>query len=360
MAAYAALVTDLCSRAYPTLTDYQLSLAVDHFISGIADTSFRDYLMRERARRPLEWQEAVRIAQASEAAHLSEPVHSNAATMLPRASSNSDGAIASTIAVNTAPRGNARDWPKENAHSPRSRQPRTDRDSEKQSRPLPKQEYSNSRDQATPGNPPPNEKTSGAMATSKPDLDSNRDKTKSNFVICFKCGKQRHITSSCRSDSKPPRCCYNCGGIGHRSELLFAKVYPAPTEPDSEILERSRIRRNRSPQLLTEAVIEGVRVHDALVDTKSAFSMVSESLYLKLPNRSPIQCFKKPASDIVCVGGASAEVKGNIDVPLQIAGVEVAHPLLVVSGLAFQILIGMDVYVLIRPRCYSVSRCHFS
>ena len=122
--------------------------------------------MRERARRPLEWQEAVRIAQASEAARISEPVHSNAAAMLPRASSNSGGAIASTIAVNTAPRGNARDWPKENAHSPRSRQPRTDHDSKKQSRPLPKQEYSNSRDQAIPRDPPPNEKISDAMATS--------------------------------------------------------------------------------------------------------------------------------------------------------------------------------------------------
>ena len=39
-------------------------------------------------------------------------------------------------------------------------------------------------------------------------------------------------------------------------------------------------------------------------------------------------------------------MKGYIDVPLQIAGVEVAHPLLVVSRLAFQILIGMDV---LRP-----------
>ena len=55
--------------------------------------------MRERARRPLKWQEAVRIAHASEAARLSEPVHSNAAATLPRESLMSVGAIASTIAV---------------------------------------------------------------------------------------------------------------------------------------------------------------------------------------------------------------------------------------------------------------------
>ena len=85
-------------------------------------------------------------------------------------------------------------------------------------------------------------------------------------------------------------------------------------------------------------------MHDALVDTGSAFSIMSESLYSQLPTRPPIQSFKKPASDIVGVGSASAEVKGYIDVPLQIAGVEVAHPLLLVSGLVF--LIGMDV---LRP-----------
>ena len=67
--------------------------------------------MRERARPPLEKQEAVCIAQASEAARLLEPVHSNA-TATSRASSSSGGAIASTIAVSTAPRGYARDRPK--------------------------------------------------------------------------------------------------------------------------------------------------------------------------------------------------------------------------------------------------------
>ena len=66
-------------------------------------------------------------------------------------------------------------------------------------------------------------------------------------------------------------------------------------------------------------------MHDALVDTGSAFSMVSESLYSQLPTRPPIQSFKKPAFDIVGVGGASAEVKGYIDVPFQIADVEIGH-----------------------------------
>ena len=45
-------------------TDTQLSLAVDHFIAGLADSSSREYLQRERAQRTLEWLKTVRIAQA--------------------------------------------------------------------------------------------------------------------------------------------------------------------------------------------------------------------------------------------------------------------------------------------------------
>ena len=54
IAAYSARITDLCSRAYADFTtEHQLSLAVDHFIAGMADISSRDYLQWERARRVL-------------------------------------------------------------------------------------------------------------------------------------------------------------------------------------------------------------------------------------------------------------------------------------------------------------------
>ena len=80
IAAYAARTTELCLLAYPNFsTKDQLSLAVDYFISGVADVSSRDYLQRDRACRTLEWQVAIRIAQASEAARLSDYVHLAAA-----------------------------------------------------------------------------------------------------------------------------------------------------------------------------------------------------------------------------------------------------------------------------------------
>ena len=48
-------------------TKAQLSLAVFHFIAGLADLSSREYLQREQAKRTLEWLKTVQIAQASEA-----------------------------------------------------------------------------------------------------------------------------------------------------------------------------------------------------------------------------------------------------------------------------------------------------
>ena len=51
---YAARTTDLTTRAYPKFsTENQLNIAVEHFIAGLRDTSTRDYLRRDRARRSI-------------------------------------------------------------------------------------------------------------------------------------------------------------------------------------------------------------------------------------------------------------------------------------------------------------------
>ena len=72
MAAYAARTTKLCSHAYAEIsTKAKLSLAVEHFIAGLANLILREYLHSERAQRTLELHKTVRIAQTSEAARLS-------------------------------------------------------------------------------------------------------------------------------------------------------------------------------------------------------------------------------------------------------------------------------------------------
>ena len=107
-------------------------------------------------------------------------------------------------------------------------------------------------------------------------------------------------------------------------------------------------------QLFSDAVIDGVLIRDALVETGSAYSMVISAHYDRLPTRPAINSFKNSAPDIVGIGGASAKVVGYVEVPLLIAGFEVAHPLLVVSELPFAMLIGMDV---LRPHAASFSVC---
>ena len=110
----------------------------------------------------------------------------------------------------------------------------------------------------------------------------------------------------------------------------------------------------RVAQLFSNAVIDGVLIRDALVDTGSAFSMVSSTLYNRLPTRPAINSFKNSAPDIVGVGGASAEVVTYVEVPLLITGFEVTHPLLVVLELPFAMLIGINV---LRPHAASFSVC---
>ena len=83
--------------------------------------------------------------------------------------------------------------------------------------------------------------------------------------------------------------------------------------------------------------------------------MLCSVLYDQLLIRSAICSFSKSAPDIVRVSGACAEVRGYVDVPLQIAGIEIAHPLLVITSLAFTLLIVMDI---LQPHAGKLSLSH--
>ena len=96
-------------------------------------------------------------------------------------------------------------------------------------------------------------------------------------------------------------------------------------------------------QVFAPASIAGLRITDALIDTGLAFSMLSSAMYARLRDAPMILPFTRAAPDVVGVGGASAEIRGNVDAPVDVAGVTVHHPLLVVEGLAFSLLIGTDI-----------------
>ena len=61
----------MCARRLtPRSRRRQLSLAVDHFIAGLADITTRDYLLHDRACCSLSWQKVLQMEQACEASRL--------------------------------------------------------------------------------------------------------------------------------------------------------------------------------------------------------------------------------------------------------------------------------------------------
>ena len=72
--------------------------------------------------------------------------------------------------------------------------------------------------------------------------------------------------------------------------------------------------------------------------------MLSSAMYIRLRNPPAVQPFTRAAFDVVGVGGASAEIRGYVDAPVELSGTTVHHPLLFVEGLALPLLIGTDVF----------------
>ena len=90
----------------------------------------------------------------------------------------------------------------------------------------------------------------------------------------------------------------------------------------------------KAAQIFTGAVIGGVRIGEAQIDTGSAFLMLSVAMHSRLPSAPPIQPFTRAAPDIVGVGGANAEIRGYVDMFVEIVCDAVRHPLLVGEGIA--------------------------
>ena len=121
------------------------------------------------------------------------------------------------------------------------------------------------------------------------------------------------------------------------------RVAQAKLQESSSTSNAVAIAGKGAEQVCALAAIAGVCIADALIDTGSAFSMLSRGMYSRLRDAPAIQPFTRVAPDVVGDGGASAEIRGYVNVPVEVAGVSVHHPLLVVAGLAFPFLIGTDI-----------------
>ena len=96
-------------------------------------------------------------------------------------------------------------------------------------------------------------------------------------------------------------------------------------------------------QTFAPASLAGVRITAALIDTGSAFSMLSRAMYARLRDAFVIQPFTRSAPNVVGVGGATAEIRGYVDAHVKVAGVTVHHPLLGVESLVLSLLIDTDI-----------------
>ena len=194
-----------------------------------------------------------------------------------------------------------------------------------------------------PREPPPYSKSTTVDNSARP---SDENAKNSGRLRAVTCGKLGHVASAYNSNAKPARKCCACGGVGHMARDCPTRASQSKTQASPSTSNAVASAGRGASHVFTAAVIGGVRIADALVDTGSAFSMLSTAMYSRLPSAPAIQPFSGAAPDVIGVGAASAEILGYVDAPVELAGTAVYHPLLVVEGLAFSLLIGTDI---LRP-----------
>ena len=342
IAAYAARTTDVCSKAYPAfVTKTQLSLAVDHFITGLGDITTRDYLLHDCACRSLSWQEVVQMAQACKASRLL--LHAPAAAaettrakvVAPAPATATSACAHDDITASPAWQSkSARDGrAKRGAHSSRKDDQQTCASAARTSHPQQNAPHSVAHE------PPPH---SNSENSTRAPAEQVKSAAKPRAITCYLCGKISHVASACSPDARPPCKCYACGGVGHMARDCPTRAAQAKAQISNSSSNAVASAGKGAEQVFAPASIAGLRITDALIETGLAFSMVSSAMYARLRDAPVIQSFTRAAPDVVGVGGASAEIGGYVDAPFEVAGVREHHLLLVVEGLAFSLLIGTD------------------
>ena len=204
IAAYAARTTDIFSKAYPAFpTETQLSLAVDHFITGLSDATTRDYLLHDRACRSLIWHEVVQMAQACKASRLSlhepstfaavENTKVDAPELVERMSTHDEITAAPTWQPTSARDGRVN----AGAHLSRKEDFRARASASRSLTPQENHSPSSARDSHSP--------CSNSENSSRAPADQAKSIAKPRAIMCFKCGKRGQVVSACNLDARPTR-----------------------------------------------------------------------------------------------------------------------------------------------------------
>ena len=206
-------------RPTPHSRRKQLSLAVDHFIAGLADITTRDYLLHDRACRSLSWQEFVQMAQTCEASRLL--LHAPAAA----AAITSAKVVAPATAMSACAHDDitaAPAWQSKSARDGRAKRgAHSSRKNDQQARAsATRTSHPQENDSPSPAGCSHSSCSNSENSACAP-VDQGKSIAKPHAITCFKCCTSVHVASACNSNAKPARQCYACGGIGH-----IARVCP--------------------------------------------------------------------------------------------------------------------------------------
>ena len=193
----------LCARRpTPHSRRRQLSLAVDHFIAGLADITTRDYLLHDRACRSLSWQEVVQMAQACEASRLL--LHGPAAA----AAITSAKVVAPATAMSACAHDDitaAPAWQSKSARDGRAKRGAHSSIKDDQQARASATRTSHSQQNAPDSvlhEPPPH---SNFENSTRAPAEQAKSAAKPRAITCYKCGKSGHVASACSSDARLPR-----------------------------------------------------------------------------------------------------------------------------------------------------------
>ena len=114
----------------------------------------------------------------------------------------------------------------------------------------------------------------------------------------------------------------------------------------------------KTTQLLLPVKLNGAVVDSTLFDSESSLSMVSASTLAALPVPTLVEPFTSGTPNIVDIEGSPLHVLGYVVAAVAVSDVEVTHRLVVISELAFPLLISIDILRAHRA-CFGVGSPDF-
>ena len=177
-------------------------------------------------------------------------------------------------------------------------------------------------------------------------------------LTCFKCEKLGHLVNACRSmlghsvpNDKQQSVLMSTINRGQVSQtrtsslkftnnVICESSSSASTESDPAGAVFAAAEGAFSKGIYAiEGSLAGRHFDDIIIDTGSAISLISTSLWEQLPQKFTRNQVK---SKYVVANGTTLHVEGSTELPIQIGGLEVTHRFIIVPTKVANILLGYD------------------